>query len=721
MTRRRRVDLTAIAVATALVAGLLLARNLVVPEPLERLAHEDGEYQGSWHFPRGGPFILGFESPGPATLAIDGAVIARGQGERTVRRVYQPGAHAVRFEAPAGARLLWHPPGRRGPLEYVPPSSLSPAPPELARFGAGAGASRTDGAFALAIVLVLAGLILFLVRDGLRRIDRTSAIAFAAVFVPALLIRLHDLGAAGQTWDEDVNWSAGRNYITNLLSLDFRLSSWRWNLEHPPVMKYVAGLGAQLADGYGPARALSAIMMALACALMVPIGRRLFPADGLRIGVVAGIACALTPHLIAHGKVVGHEAPSLLLWMLLLWAALRVADGAHPPPNPPPASGRRANEEHAARAGDTTADAEMSRMAGEAAPNPLSRASGGGAGWGPLQSKLLLIGILFGLALSARFINALAAPLVAAVVLARAPAGQRTRVLAWGAAIIPIAALLTAVLIWPRLWTDPIAHLQESWAVLRKPHSAEPYLGTITNQPPASYFLRYLLATAPLALLIGAALWIPRALSRRELGSLLLLAWLAAPLIVTLSPVRQDGVRYILPSVAALSMAAAAGLLWLADLISRQANLADRWRRWIGAAIAAAFISSLAVAAARIHPYYLDYYGEHEGGTFAVAQDRRFEVAWWGEGLAEALAVINERAAPGARVHKGCVEPSHLAWLRGDLWASEVRDPARADWILIYQPAWRDCPVPPGFELAHEVTAAGAPLARVYRRVSIPD
>jgi hypothetical protein len=66
-------------------------------------------------------------------------------------------------------------------------------------------------------------------------------------------------------------------------------------------------------------------------------------------------------------------------------------------------------------------------------------------------------------------------------------------------------------------------------------------------------------------------------------------------------------------------------------------------------------------------------------------------------------------------VHRRCVEPSHLTWLRADLWQREAQDPAQADWILVYQPAWKPCPVPAQAALVHEVRAQGAPLVRVYR------
>lgn len=661
-----RASRRAIALAAAAIGALLLLRNLIVPAPLDVLdAGRDGDrnvHQGSWYFPRGGPYVLGFESPGgPASLAIDGAVVASGAGEVLERHVYaEPGARAVRFEAPPGARLLWHPPGRRGDPEYVPPSSLSPEPPDAARFPAWVGASPVDGGIAIAIVLILAALTGYLARHALRRIDRRAALAAAAVFLVALAVRLVGLGDQGQTWDEDANWSAGRNYVTNLLSLDFSASSWRWNLEHPPLMKYLAGIGAQLADGYGPARAISALLMAAACAMLVPLGRRLLsPA----VGILAGLFAAFTPHLVGHGQIVGHEAPSALLWTVALYLALR----AHDPSD---------------------------------RPDPRR-----------LERRLLVLGVVVGLAISERFVNGLLAPLLGVVLLLEAPPEARRRTLVLGLTLVPLVVLATAFLLWPRLWSAPIAHLGSALGVLTSSPSIEPFLGAITETPGRSYFLVYLVATAPLGLLAAAAIWPLRVVRLRERGSLYLALWLLVPLLVLLSPVRRDGVRYILPALLALDVAAAAGLAYAAAALGRWVG-GRRRATW---AAGVALTGYLAVVCARIQPYYLDYYGEHVGGPARVAERRALEIAWWGEGVAEAVAYLNRHAAPGARVHKRCVWPSHLTWLRGDLWAAEVQDPARAEWILVYQPTWMPCPLPPGAELAHEVSAGGAPLARVYR------
>ncbi len=665
----RRSLLAGIGAALALVF-IVAIRNAAVDDPLERLRQTEREsgitvYQGSWHFPRGGPYILGYESPGgEARLSIDGRRVASGAGEQATRRVYPPGVVAVTFQAPPGARLLWHPPGRRGPLEYVPPSSLSRDPPQRAEFSPWAGASPIDGLAALAALAVIGGVLAYWARGPLRRADRRTLAWIAIVFAAALAVRLVDLNAAGQTWDEDVNWSAGRNYITNWLSLDFSQASWRWNYEHPPVMKYLAGIGAQFADGYGPARAISAIVGALACALLVPVGARLI---SRRVGILAAGVAALTPHLIAHSKVVGHEAPTMLLWVLAIWAAL----AAHDPP--------RGQSEDPWR----------------------------------LPRQMALVGLVFGLALSSRFVNGLLAPLLGAILLACAPPGARRRTVVLGLTLVPAVAIATSWAIWPRLWDAPIASLIESWEKLRNPHAPAPYLGEITNTPARHYFAVYLVATAPAGILAGVALWLGRAARARERASLLLALWLVIPLLVLLSPVRQDGVRYIMPSLMALAVAAAAGFDYAATAIARWRPRQGRLLAALGAGLLIAYLGAVC---ARIHPYYLDYYGEHVGGPARVAEARSFEIAWWGEGLSEAIAFINDHAEPGARVHKQCVLPGHLAWLRHDLWASEVRRVEEAEWILVYGPSWRDCDVPADAELAFEVSAQGAPLARVYRR-----
>ncbi len=460
MNARRVASLATPWVLAFVVAAVALTlRAGCSPDPLDRLASAPSApgdppgtrvYAGSIHLPRGGPYILGMWTPGPAVLEVGPHRLAGHHGKHEGRFLLDAGAASIRFAAPPGARLLWHPPGRRGDLEYIPASSLSPAPLAEARFDH-PGAARTDAAAAWAIVLAFAAAILWSLRARIGAISGPVLLGAGAVFALALLVRVLDLGNAGQTWDEDTYWSAGRNYVQNLVRGDVSEPAWIWNYEHPPVSKYLAGLGGLWHDGYAGARAMSALVMALACVTLVAVGTRLHrPATG----IAAGVCAALSPHLIAHGQVVGHEAPSALVWALAWWASLRVWDR--------------------------------------------------GATLRAVAPRLVICGVILGVALSVRYVNGLMAPAIGATILLRAPAGVRVRAAAWGLAIVPAVAVLTAILLWPRLWSDPITHLEVSWAKLKGKHSGEPFLGVVTNAPPRWYFLAYLGATSPIGVLLGS-------------------------------------------------------------------------------------------------------------------------------------------------------------------------------------------------------------------------
>jgi 4-amino-4-deoxy-L-arabinose transferase-like glycosyltransferase len=221
------------------------------------------------------------------------------------------------------------------------------------------------------------------------------------------------------------------------------------------------------------------------------------------------------------------------------------------------------------------------------------------------------------------------APAMGVTILLRAPAALRLKVVGWGLAVIPLVAIVTAIILWPRLWTSPLVHIASSWDKLKGTHSGEPFLGVITRTPPRYYFLVYLGATAPLGLLLaslgGVVAW-GRSRERR-VALAIALVWLVAPFGVMLSPVRQDGIRYVLPCLLVLALLGGAGVVALG------ARLGAAGRSRLVAWPVALFTLYLAVTCARVHPYYLDYYGEHVGGPAGVARAKRFEIGWWGEGL----------------------------------------------------------------------------------------
>jgi 4-amino-4-deoxy-L-arabinose transferase-like glycosyltransferase len=556
--------------------------------------------------------------------------------------------------------------------------------------------SVVDGVLALGVLGALVALGLYYLRGRWRRTPRAVRRAALAIAVLALVLRLVTLGDQGQTWDEDENWSAGRNYVTNLLALDVSDDAWVWNLEHPPVMKYLMGVGAQLSDGFGPARVLSALVSAVTCGLALLVVARLY---GRRAGLLAGVAAAATPHLVAHGQIVGHEAVSLLWWALALWLAVTTFDRTG-------AETETGTETETEAGTETETETETETVAAR------------------LPLRLVGLGVVLGLAIGSRFVSGLLAPLLGATLLIMSPRGQRLRTTLLGLAIMPATAIATLIAVWPRLWSSPLVHLGESWAKLSKPHGQEPWLGEMTNQPSPVYFIIYLVATAPLGILIGAALWKARTfvdLRRRVPGAwrapLVLALLVLAPLGVMVSPVRQDGVRYVLPSVLALAMMAGVGVDGLATWLARRAPTRARG---LAAAVVLALVAYLGVTLARIAPYHLDYYGEQVGGPSGVQARRWMETAWWGEGLDRAVAYVNAHAPDGAKVHRECVEPGHLTWFRGDLWPPMVTDARAADLIVTYAPRTRRCPVPKDARRVFSVDAQGAVLAEVWQRGAAP-
>lgn len=661
------------AIPLALAIGLFGLRACVHVDPKQHLAvvaAQDGDppgavpLGGSVLVARGGPLIIGFQSNSVARLTVASHDV-RGAGVMKEWIIVEAGPLPIRFAGPPDARLLWSPVGRRGDPEYLPASSVSPEPPETATYR-GAGAAVTDGVIALSLLLVLVGSALMLARHRLARVSRDTWILLGLTFAVALLARWLGLGDQGQTWDEDVNWASGRNYVTNVLSLDVTQRSWTWNFEHPPVMKLLEGIGAQLADGLGPARVMSAIWVSLGCALLVPIGARL---ARLRVGVLAALIAALLPPLVAHGQIVGHESPTVLWWSLGVLLALGVHDEL---PGDPRIARRR------------------------------------------VIIRMIAVGAAVGIAVASRYVNGLLGPLCVLIIVVRTPREWRKPTLRW-IAVTALASIVVFVAVWPRMWAHPIAHLQESLAKLRGLHANEPFLGTVTNHPGAIYFLVYLGATAPLGILLAAFGGLARTAAFRSRSLWIVLAWLLIPLGVAASPVRQDGVRYVMPCLLAIALLAALGIDWLALRVERVSRLGAVARHAF-TGLTAAVALYLALTLVRVHPFYLDYFGEHVGGAAGVQQRRMLETAWWGEGLNRAVTYVNEHARFGAPVMRNCILPGHLAWFRDDLWLALTQDPTAAEWIVWYSPTSSTCSIPATVHEVFTVTANGAVLARVYAK-----
>src|SRR5262249_44717620 len=279
---------------------------------------------------------------------------------------------------------------------------LSKDPAERAQFTAPGTDPQLAGVAAALLALVILGALKLTrpLEDG--RVSGPGVL----IFVVALAARVWGVGAAGQAWGGDECWSSGRSCGES----GSAGASWEraggGTQRPPPVTKYLAGVGALADDGYTAARLIFAFFGAGACVLAFAAGRRLF---GGRAGFFAGMTCALLPHMVGHGRIVGHETPSVFFWTLAVWLALAAAHAENHPV------------------------------------------------WQAI--RFATVGMACGLAIGTRFPNLLVLPVVAAAALA--PLRRHwVRTALVGVGVIPLATVATFVAIWPRMWHDAIPHLR---------------------------------------------------------------------------------------------------------------------------------------------------------------------------------------------------------------------------------------------------------------------
>ncbi len=602
-------------------------------------------------------------------------------------------------DTPGGLRLLWQPPGRRGDPEYIDPVFLSPSMEKPKTPGPSTPRLR-DGVIATAILILLLLFAAALFRSPLRSFIgrckkdpsfRLQLYAALALFILAAGVRVVNIGAAGQTWDEDVYFGAGRNYLQNLLALDFRPESWVWNLEHPPVGKYIIGWASLWSESMNPARAVQALLGALTISASFLAGKRLlgwFPA------LTGSLLLLFSPHLIGHSKIAGLETPSVAFITLCVLTYLATIPS-----------------------GDSTSQAASKTTSH---PNAL----------------LIATGLFCGLALSTRWLNGAVLFLIASLFLVDiAPQlKKRTEKVHVHPAIflVPVIMFATTFVIWPRLWSHPFSRIAETFGHYPEALTVKEYFLGKHVSPPPHYFLTYFSAVVPAVFLVAwfafFASWCDNSRKRSSKTSvtvsgrshLILFLWWLIPMAAGLAgPMKQDGIRYVLPSLVPAALMAAQGFSWLASLVTKLAtsrlatgDQTDRRSRWIIGILAFAFVLESMVASVRIHPYYINYYNFFWGGPKNVAQKRLLEFSWWGEGLEPATHWINKNAPENARVALQ-VHARHVMVFRPDIRVSD--NPANADFIVRAGDALQ-APPPQGFKPAHSETARGTNIVEVFSR-----
>ena len=243
------------------------------------------------------------------------------------------------------------------------------------------------------------------------------------------------------------------------------------------------------------------------------------------------------------------------------------------------------------------------------------------------------------------------------------------------------AAAFTLFLLWPMLWTNPVAHGQHILDFFLNPPPWQGrggllYLGShYTDSPPWHYPFVMTAVTTPLPVLVLAAWGIlsafldQRGHRYRQQSVWLAVWWTFAAIGVHALMTRgnYDGVRHFLEAFG--------GLVWLAGIGA--SDIVERCGQWrarggerqagelLGACLCVvAFLPGL-VGIARLHPYPQIYYNALVGGPRGAAE--LFEVEYWGFSWKPGMAWLEANAAPGALVITPWLEGVSSHYRRPDL------------------------------------------------------
>jgi hypothetical protein len=495
--------------------------------------------------------------------------------------------------------------------------------------------------------------------------NRRLLLAIFMVFIVSLSFRLWDIKATGGTWDEDIYFTSGWNFINNLYWRNFTPEDWGWNFEHPPVSKYIYGIGARLSFkfpddpafrsriNYSFSRMESAGLGALTCVVALLLGWEFFSPS---VGILAASLLTFLPQFVAYGKLISLESPQAFFTTTAVYLFLKGI-----------------------------------------------KAKG--------NSKFyLLAGLFAGLAGGTRYNAYLVIPLLGLIyVLARLKGitEEKGRSVPINVVLIPFIAVGLVFLIWPWMWENTVPHLLKSINYSRHEHF---------HKPDYIYYWRYFFAMTPALLIFsfGGFLW--KIFKEKSFELLSVLLWFLFPIAVLSAFGVYDGnIRYVLDIYPPFTIASAVGFFFIADKIVGRFKKIKVWRKQIVAAGGFLLVAYVTFAGLTVRPYYMDYYGELVGGVGGVLK-RGLDYGHRGEGIKEAIDFVN-KDAPSGSVVKVVAIPNEAPPLRADLKPFGEGDHTN---YYVYLPPWLagegGMPLDGSYELRYEVKVAGVlPLAAVYR------
>lgn len=488
------------------------------------------------------------------------------------------------------------------------------------------------------------------------------------IVLGCFVLRLWNLNVAGRAWDESAQVDTGYKFLQLIQKRDFENTFWYSIPDHPPVSKYIYGLGA-LFDfkGYDTngqpfysydwtySRLLSVLFSTLTVLLTIVFGWRYY---NFFIGTVAGIILSTLPILLGLSQLVTIESILIFFFTASILSFLYTLEK-------------------------------------------------------PTLQRVIVTGVVTGLALGVKYTNILLLPLYLLLFLLFTRYHIRSTRYATLFLIIPIS-LLTLFLIWPMPWF----HLREVLfynyqtrfaASVRPP--PELFFGRFMEVP-IVYFPVYLLITTPLIVLVLLTIGSTMSIKQKQWKYILLLVWFAFPFIQSLYSFRQNGIRYIIEIYTPLTLLAAIGFNTIIQTYGR--SIIQR------SIIVICLLIFLLYPLLRISPYYLDYFNILVGGTQTVYDYKLFPLGWWGEGQKQAGMYILSHAKKGSYIGLQ-LNPKHtmipLPYYKTEIYNKDhVYDYVIVNYFSVIRQFFDLKTLNATYEKVYSVKADGVDLVYIYKR-----
>lgn len=500
------------------------------------------------------------------------------------------------------------------------------------------------------------------------------------IFLFSISLRLWNLNQMGRAWDEQEYLEPGYRMIELFMKGDFDNPFFYTTYNHPPLVKYLYGIAAHLdverIDKNGNpffhydltySRLLSATVSSLSVILIVLIGWHI---SSRFVGIAAGIVLAAMPFFLGLSQLVTAESFIMLFFSASFLSYLLL----------------------------------------------LERFS---------IKKVLISGILVGIALQIKQSNALLFPLFGLMYCVWYRKERRKNLsflnkrffsIGW----ILLISALTFILIWPTV----LFHFQEIysinkglWHVKFSPNIwqitvsvPEVFFGKLMLTP-IFYYIVYFLITTPALVLTLFFLGIKKIKDSKNWFLFTVIFWFTVPFLMSFYSWRQHGLRYIIEVYAPMALIAGVGLEYMIIKLTKKKTF-----KYV---LLLCLIIYFLVILSRISPYYLDYFNILSGGAKGVYENKSFQIGWWGQGIREAGLYIQNNARKGSRVAIA-TSPTHVVPKMPELKVEKYSKNAVYDYVLInsyniLREGFDDYDIKIKYEAIYNVHADGAILATVYK------